>query len=155
MYFDLSNTYKVKSFSISRRIVALFLKVTKIQTISKWRHTRLCRSIAEETVGELEKEKTMKELEMRDALAQHRNELAARDALLQGLRDRDHESRATIDLQRKVTRSHVNKRSFVAETVPHRHCHSMKYKILCTNQSLSGRRHSRSKTWDSWLLMRY
>lgn len=61
------------------------------------------RSIAEETVGELEKEKTMKELEMRDNLAQHRNELAARDALLQGLRDRDHENRATIDLQRKVT----------------------------------------------------
>lgn len=60
------------------------------------------RSIAEETVGELEKEKTMKELEMRDALAQHRGELASRDALVQGLRDRDHENRATIDLQRKV-----------------------------------------------------
>lgn len=61
------------------------------------------RSIAEETVGELEKEKTMKELEMRDAAAQHRSELAARDALVQGLQDRDHENRATIDLQRKVT----------------------------------------------------
>ncbi|XP_046961659.1 rho-associated protein kinase 2 isoform X1 [Vanessa cardui] len=61
----------------------------------------IARSIAEETVGELEKEKTMKELEMRDALAQHRGEMAARDALLQGLRDRDHENRATIDLQRK------------------------------------------------------
>ncbi|XP_028155835.1 rho-associated protein kinase 2 isoform X8 [Ostrinia furnacalis] len=61
----------------------------------------IARSIAEETVGELEKEKTMKELEMRDALAQHRSELGARDALVQGLRDRDHENRATIDLQRK------------------------------------------------------
>ncbi|CAH2988953.1 unnamed protein product [Chilo suppressalis] len=61
----------------------------------------IARSIAEETVGELEKEKTMKELEMRDALAQHRGELAARDSLVQGLRDRDHENRATIDLQRK------------------------------------------------------
>ncbi|XP_023949455.2 rho-associated protein kinase 2 [Bicyclus anynana] len=61
----------------------------------------IARSIAEETVGELEKEKTMKELEMRDALAQHRTELASRDALVQGLRDRDHENRATIDLQRK------------------------------------------------------
>ncbi|KAL0849508.1 hypothetical protein ABMA28_013785 [Loxostege sticticalis] len=61
----------------------------------------IARSIAEETVGELEKEKTMKELEMRDALAQHRSELASRDALVQGLRDRDHENRATIDLQRK------------------------------------------------------
>ncbi|XP_013182837.2 rho-associated protein kinase 1 isoform X1 [Amyelois transitella] len=61
----------------------------------------IARSIAEETVAELEKEKTMKELEMRDALAQHRSELAARDAVVQGLRDRDHENRATIDLQRK------------------------------------------------------
>ncbi|XP_050553083.1 rho-associated protein kinase 2 isoform X1 [Spodoptera frugiperda] len=61
----------------------------------------IARSIAEETVGELEKEKTMKELEMRDAMSQHRSELAARDAMLQGLRDRDHENRATIDLQRK------------------------------------------------------
>ncbi|XP_072937034.1 rho-associated protein kinase 2 [Epargyreus clarus] len=61
----------------------------------------IARSIAEETVGELEKEKTMKELEMRDAAAAHRAELAARDTLLQQLRDRDHENRATIDLQRK------------------------------------------------------
>ncbi|XP_053607827.1 rho-associated protein kinase 1 isoform X2 [Plodia interpunctella] len=61
----------------------------------------IARSIAEETVAELEKEKTMKELEMRDAMAQHRSELAARDAVVQGLRDRDHENRATIDLQRK------------------------------------------------------
>ncbi|XP_073942117.1 rho associated coiled-coil containing protein kinase isoform X1 [Choristoneura fumiferana] len=61
----------------------------------------IARSIAEETVGELEKEKTMKELEMRDALSAHRGELAARDALVQGLRDREHENRATIDLQRK------------------------------------------------------
>ena len=53
-------------------------------------------------MGELEKEKTMKELEMRDALSQHRVEISTRDALVQGLRDRDHENRATIDLQRKV-----------------------------------------------------
>lgn len=58
-------------------------------------------------MGELEKEKTMKELEMRDALSQHRGELAARDALVQGLRDRDHENRATIDLQRKVRGSRL------------------------------------------------
>lgn len=61
----------------------------------------IARSIAEETVGELEKEKTMKELEMREAASQHRQEVAARDQLLQTLRDRDHENRATIDLQRK------------------------------------------------------
>ncbi|XP_037977212.2 rho-associated protein kinase 2 isoform X2 [Plutella xylostella] len=61
----------------------------------------IARSIAEETVAELEKEKTMKELEYRDAVSSHRAELAARDALVQGLRDRDHENLATIDLQRK------------------------------------------------------
>lgn len=65
------------------------------------------RSIAEETVGELEKEKTMKELEMRDALNAHRSEIASRDALVQGLRDRTHEMCATVDLQRKVKRLHM------------------------------------------------
>lgn len=64
------------------------------------------RSIAEETVGELEKEKTMKELEMRDALNAHRSEIGARDALVQGLRDRTHEMCATVDLQRKVRSLH-------------------------------------------------
>lgn len=67
----------------------------------------LHRSIAEETVGELEKEKTMKELEMRDAQNAHRSEIVARDALVQGLRDRTHEMCATVDLQRKVSRLHV------------------------------------------------
>lgn len=61
----------------------------------------LARSIAEETVGDLEKEKTMKELEYRDTMAKLRAELTARDNLVQSLRDRDHEHLATIDLQRK------------------------------------------------------
>lgn len=47
----------------------------------------------------------MKELEYRDSLSKYRAELSARDSLLQELRDRDHESLATIDLQRKVGRA--------------------------------------------------
>ena len=42
----------------------------------------LARSIAEETVADLEKEKTMKELEHKDLLAKHRTELANKEALL-------------------------------------------------------------------------
>lgn len=42
----------------------------------------LARSIAEETVADLEKEKTMKELELKDLLAKHRGDIAGRDANL-------------------------------------------------------------------------
>lgn len=47
----------------------------------------LAKSIAEETVADLEKEKTMKELENKDLVAKHRNELAAKDIQIQHLRD--------------------------------------------------------------------
>ncbi|CAG5059214.1 unnamed protein product [Parnassius apollo] len=40
--------------------------------------------------------------------AQQSGELAARDALVQSLRDRDHENRATIDLQRKEQKSNAD-----------------------------------------------
>lgn len=39
----------------------------------------LARSIAEETVTDLEKEKTMKELELKDLITKHRNELTAKE----------------------------------------------------------------------------
>jgi hypothetical protein len=42
----------------------------------------LARSIAEETVADLEKEKTMKELEHKDLLAKHRSELANKEVVL-------------------------------------------------------------------------
>lgn len=42
----------------------------------------LARSIAEETVADLEKEKTMKELEHKDLLAKHRSELANKETVL-------------------------------------------------------------------------
>ncbi|XP_058127268.1 rho-associated protein kinase 1 [Anopheles ziemanni] len=47
----------------------------------------LSRSIALETVTDLEKEKTMKELELKDLLTKHRNEMMAKDAALASLKD--------------------------------------------------------------------
>uniref|UniRef100_W4VRL9 Rho-associated protein kinase let-502 n=1 Tax=Corethrella appendiculata TaxID=1370023 RepID=W4VRL9_9DIPT len=47
----------------------------------------LARSIAEETVADLEKEKTMKELEHKDLLTKHRNELTAKETALTALKD--------------------------------------------------------------------
>lgn len=49
----------------------------------------LARSIAEETVADLEKEKTMKELELKDLLAKHRAELTSKDLSLNTIKDRE------------------------------------------------------------------
>lgn len=51
----------------------------------------LARSIAEETVADLEKEKTMKELELKDLIAKHRNEITSKETKLQALRDTENE----------------------------------------------------------------
>lgn len=51
----------------------------------------LARSIAEETVADLEKEKTMKELELKDLLAKHRTELSNKDASFNNLKERESE----------------------------------------------------------------
>lgn len=46
----------------------------------------LARSIAEETVADLEKEKTMKELELKDLLTKHRTELTNKDIAMNSVR---------------------------------------------------------------------
>jgi chromosome segregation ATPase len=51
----------------------------------------LARSIAEETVADLEKEKTMKELELKDLLAKHRSEINSKEVILNSLKDREME----------------------------------------------------------------
>ena len=51
----------------------------------------LARSIAEETVADLEKEKTMKELELKDLITKHRNDMTMKESALQGLRDTENE----------------------------------------------------------------
>lgn len=51
----------------------------------------LARSIAQETVADLEKEKTMKELELKDLIAKHRNDMSSKESQIQVLRDTDNE----------------------------------------------------------------
>jgi hypothetical protein len=57
----------------------------------------LARSIAEETVADLEKEKTMKELEHKDLITKHRNELSTKEAALQSLKDIESEKNKTLN----------------------------------------------------------
>lgn len=81
----------------------------------------LARSIAEETVADLEKEKTMKELELKDLLAKHRNELNSKEVVLNTMRDRemdlkkinDHLTKDKDDLNRQMQQlqDELNKRS--------------------------------------------
>ncbi|XP_055847219.1 rho-associated protein kinase 1 isoform X4 [Episyrphus balteatus] len=51
----------------------------------------LARSIAEETVADLEKEKTIKELELKDFMTKHRNEIAAKEAALVAIKETEAE----------------------------------------------------------------
>ncbi|KAH8245509.1 hypothetical protein KR032_011062, partial [Drosophila birchii] len=51
----------------------------------------LARSIAEETVADLEKEKTIKELELKDFVMKHRNEINAKEATLATLKEAEAE----------------------------------------------------------------
>uniref|UniRef100_A0A182SIU8 non-specific serine/threonine protein kinase n=1 Tax=Anopheles maculatus TaxID=74869 RepID=A0A182SIU8_9DIPT len=56
----------------------------------------LARSIAEETVADLEKEKTMKELELKDMLTKHRNELMAKETVVTSLKDVEAELKKSL-----------------------------------------------------------
>ena len=58
----------------------------------------LARAIAEETVAELEKEKTMKELEIKDLMARHRSDMINKEVALNSLRDRENEMKKTYDV---------------------------------------------------------
>ncbi|RZC39579.1 Pkinase, SMC N and/or Rho Binding domain containing protein [Asbolus verrucosus] len=81
----------------------------------------LARSIAEETVADLEKEKTMKELELKDLLAKHRSEINSKEVILNNLKDREvelkklneHLSKEKDDLNRqlKQLQEEFNKKS--------------------------------------------
>ncbi|XP_043661051.1 rho-associated protein kinase 1 isoform X2 [Drosophila teissieri] len=51
----------------------------------------LARSIAEETVADLEKEKTIKELELKDFVMKHRNEINVKEAALATLKEAENE----------------------------------------------------------------
>ncbi|GFG39590.1 hypothetical protein Cfor_01020 [Coptotermes formosanus] len=57
----------------------------------------LARSIAEETVADLEKEKTMKELEHKDLLAKHRSEVANKEMVLNSMKERELDYKKSVD----------------------------------------------------------
>lgn len=59
----------------------------------------LARSIAEETVADLEKEKTIKELEIKDLLSKHRNELSTKESALVVLREAEADVTKKLNLK--------------------------------------------------------
>lgn len=59
----------------------------------------LARSIAEETVADLEKEKTIKELELKDFVMKHRNEINAKEAALGTLKEAEAELLKKLSLK--------------------------------------------------------
>lgn len=59
----------------------------------------LARSIAEETVADLEKEKTIKELEIKDIISKHRNELSTKESALAALREAEADVTKKLNLK--------------------------------------------------------
>ncbi|XP_011253248.1 rho-associated protein kinase 2 isoform X1 [Camponotus floridanus] len=57
----------------------------------------LARSIAEETVADLEKERTMKELEYKDGVAKHHQELSAKEQIINRLKENESEFKKSVD----------------------------------------------------------
>lgn len=59
----------------------------------------LARSIAEETVADLEKEKTIKELELKDLITKHKNELMIKENSISLLKDAENELHKKLKLK--------------------------------------------------------
>ncbi|KAG8183195.1 hypothetical protein JTE90_005646 [Oedothorax gibbosus] len=57
----------------------------------------LARSIAEETIADLEKERTIRELELKDLTSRHRAELANKDIVIANLKDKENEYKKTVE----------------------------------------------------------
>ncbi|XP_067205706.1 rho-associated protein kinase 1 isoform X1 [Linepithema humile] len=57
----------------------------------------LARSIAEETIADLEKERTMKELEYKDGVNKHQQELSSKEHILNRLKENESEFKKTVD----------------------------------------------------------
>lgn len=58
-------------------------------SLTKADSEQLARSIAEEQYSDLEKEKIMKELEIKDMMARHRQELSEKDNTISSVRQRE------------------------------------------------------------------
>ncbi|XP_011863169.1 PREDICTED: rho-associated protein kinase 1 isoform X1 [Vollenhovia emeryi] len=61
----------------------------------------LARSIAEETVADLEKERTMKELEYKDGVTKHHQELSAKEQIINRLKENESEFKKSVELTLK------------------------------------------------------
>lgn len=57
----------------------------------------LARSIAEETVADLEKERTMKELEYKDGVTKHHQELSSKEQIINRLKENESEFKKSVD----------------------------------------------------------
>lgn len=55
------------------------------------------RSIADESIADLEKEKTMKELELKELLNKNRTELSQKDISISALRERENEQKKLLE----------------------------------------------------------
>jgi len=73
--FVAGSVYNVASLFFFRDSLAAQLEITLTKADSE----QLARSIAEEQYSDLEKEKIMKELELKEMMARHRQELAEKD----------------------------------------------------------------------------
>uniref|UniRef100_A0A668A2J4 non-specific serine/threonine protein kinase n=1 Tax=Myripristis murdjan TaxID=586833 RepID=A0A668A2J4_9TELE len=65
-------------------------------SLTKADSEQLARSIAEEQYSDLEKEKIMKELEIKDMMARHKQELSDKEATISSVRGREREGRSKI-----------------------------------------------------------
>ncbi|KAK7872306.1 hypothetical protein R5R35_002762 [Gryllus longicercus] len=75
----------------------------------------LARSIAEETVQELEKDKTIKELELKEMMNKHRTELSNKDIAVNAMKEREMDYKKTVDQLRKEKDETNNKMSLLQE----------------------------------------
>lgn len=106
----------------------------------------LARSIAEETVADLEKEKTMKELEQKDLLAKHKNDLSAKELALNVSKDKEVELKKLCDqlknenddLGRQLIQlqDEVNKKLINAEEMEKLH-HRLKTESMLKQQAVN------------------
>lgn len=62
----------------------------------------LARSIAEETVADLEKERTMKELEYKDSVSKHHQDLNTKEQMINRLKDGEAEAKKSCEQYSKV-----------------------------------------------------
>ncbi|RXG56558.1 Rho-associated protein kinase 2 [Armadillidium vulgare] len=69
----------------------------------------LARSVAEETVAELEKEKTVKELEINDVLSRHSNDINTKDNIISTLKEKEEELIGEVESYKARTDEMNNK----------------------------------------------